>query len=154
MRIHPMPADTVSARLREPSLAEPREQRAYHQDRTAQRCAFLHEIFAFNVFSINVIRLEAIYSPLDALYLDPHALQQVYQVLDIQNFRNIAYDNFLFGQKHCTDHFEGLILRSLRHDFAMELMAAFYYECTVVHLVVLLYDFSLRMQLDAEPLSD
>ena len=135
MRVHTPPSDSVTARFGEPCLSEPGEERTDHQNRTAQGCALLHEIFAFNVFSVNVIRLEAVFAMSQAFYLDSHAFQQAYQVLYIQDFRDIAYDDFFFCEKYRAYYLKSLVLRPLRDDFSVEFMSSLYYKCAVVHFL-------------------
>ena len=82
----------------------------------------------FIIVFIQIVSLEDEGSLFKPLHLHSYVLKQKYEVLYIQNFRNIGDFNFLVGQEYGTDYFQGLILRSLGLYAAAQPVSSFYYK--------------------------
>ena len=89
--VHPAAADFITARLREPRMAEPAQERAHHHHASAKLGAFFHKLLSLNVGCVHFIGLEGITALGMALHLHTHAPQELYEVFDIKDFGDIAY---------------------------------------------------------------
>ena len=115
------------------SLAHAPKQRTYHQYAAAQGRTLADEIVTFEVFQVEGVSLESIGTlPLSCSTLLTHlhtdVLQQQYQVIDVADVGDIAYDDLLTGQQRGTDNLKCLVLCTLRRNGAAEQMSAFYLE--------------------------
>ena len=60
--------------------------------------------------------------------LDAHSLQEVDELDDIENLRDVIDDNLLLGEECSADNLQCLIFRTLRFDFARKTATAFNFE--------------------------
>ena len=126
--IHPAAADLVSARLWEICSSETCEKRSDHHHRSTELGTLCHEIRTHYIVCIDFVSLEGIYSFLMSGHLHSHAFKKQYEILDVQNFRDVRYLHLLLCKKHRTDDLKRLVLGTLWPDGSAELMSAFYYE--------------------------
>ena len=128
MGIHPASADLVTARLREVCLSETGKERADNHHGTTELRTLPDKVLTHDIVAVNLVRLECVHSLLMTGHLDSHAFQKKYQVLDVQNLRNVRNLYGFLSQKHRTDDLQRLILGALRPDSSAELISAFYYK--------------------------
>ena len=118
-------ADLVAARLGEEGAAEAREERSDDEDRAAQAGAFRDEVGAVDVELVDVVRREGVLPFGAALHAHAHPAQQVDQVLDVQDLRDVGDGDRLGGEEDGADHLQGFVLGALGMDLAAEAVSAF-----------------------------
>ena len=126
--VHPAPSYFVASRLREKGVAETGQKRPHHHHGSPQTGTFAYKFLAVYIVFIQIGSLEDEGSLFKPLHLHSYVLKQKYEVLYIQDFRNIGDFNFLVGQEYGTDYFQGLILRSLGLYAAAQPVSSFYYK--------------------------
>ena len=126
--IYPAAADFITARLREPRVAETAEERAHHHHAAAEFGALGDEFLRLNVGGVHFIGLESIGALGVTGNLYAHVPQELYEVLDVKNLRDIGHFYGLCRKENRTDDFQRLILCALWGDGAAEPVATLYDE--------------------------
>ena len=112
------------------SFAIAGKQRANHKYRTAQSRTFLDEFLSLDIGCVDVIGFEGETAFTVMSHLDSHTAQQSYEILHVENLGYIFDRDLLIGEQYSADYLERLVLRSLRINVTMQLMAAFDNKCT------------------------
>ena len=60
-----------------------------------------------------------------SLHCNAHAFQQGNQVVDVEDVGQVVDGDFFLGKQAGTKNLHGLVLCTLRDDFALQLAAAF-----------------------------
>ena len=120
--------DLVATRFGEVGLAKATQKRPYHEDRSAQGGATLHEIVAHHIFAVDFVGCESVFSAVVPLYFHPHSLKYSDKVSDVAYFRNIRYGHGTCCEERGTDHLQRFVFCSLRYDFAAKSAASLDYK--------------------------
>ena len=125
VRVQTAPTDLVATGFCHDGPAEARQQRPNHQHRASQRGTLAHELVAAEVLQIHLVGLKGVAALRALCHLHVDVAQQLYQVVHVENVGNIADFHLLVRKQRGTNHLQGLILGSLRSDFALQEMSSF-----------------------------
>ena len=109
-------------------MAEAGQERTHNHNRAAKLGALCHKFLGFNVGGVHFIGLEGIGALCMTGYLYPHVPEELDEVFDIQDFRDVGYCDGVRGKENCADDLQGFVFCALRSDGAGKLVPAFYDE--------------------------
>ena len=104
VRIQTATSDFITTRFRNHCLSEASYQRAYQHHRTTQFRATVQEVITLQVSQIQIICLKSVGITSRLRDLHPHVTKQLYQVVHIQNVRNVFNSHFLICQQCGTKY--------------------------------------------------
>ena len=140
MGIKTATAYLVATRLGDGSLAASAKQGSKHEHAATKRRTLLDKLQTVEIVQVQLITLESIVMTAVLGNLDTNFLEQLNQVVHIQNIRHIGDAHRLIGKNGGTNHFQGLVLGSLRRDGTLERMTALYDERLHRLLYIYIYD--------------
>ena len=104
VRIQTATPDFITTRFRNHCLSEASYQRAYQHYRATQFRATAQEVITLQVSQVQIISLKSIRITSRLRNLHPHVAKQLYQVVHIQNVRNVFNSHFLICQQCGTKY--------------------------------------------------
>ena len=128
MGIQTPATNLVTSRLGNHCFPKTGNQRTDQHDRATQFGAASQELIAFQVSQIQVIRLKRERITSCFCYFYAHITEQLYQVIDIQNIRNVSDNHFLVCQQRSTKHLQHFVLSPLRHNLPLQFVPSFDYK--------------------------
>ena len=147
MRIQTPTAYLVSAGFRVCHFAQTRQKRTDEHHRTAEFVAFLEEIRTPKIRRVEVCRREGKFAFCQLLHGHAYRSEQVDEVIDVQDIRQVVYHDRLFSQEHSTKYLQCLVFRALWGDGSMEFMSAFDYKCCHIRYSLLQGEYRCRISL-------
>ena len=128
MGIKASATDLITPRFSNHSLSHTCQKRSNHQHTATQCSTLLDKLLTTEVVEIEFISLKMKHSLLFLTDFHTDVFQQLYQIVDVANVGNIAYNNLVVGEQRCTDHLQGLVFSALRDDGSTEQVSAFDFE--------------------------
>ena len=116
----------VATRLGDGCLATASQQRTNHQHASTQRGALSHKLQAVEIVELQLVALECIVVATVLSYLHAYLPEQLDEVVHVEDVRHILDAHRLVGKDSSANHFECLVLGTLRNDGSCERMTAFY----------------------------
>ena len=124
----------VASRLGHQSPAVAGQQRTHEHDAAAQGRCLRGKILAFQGLQTDVgsgeFKRALVLVLMRAIHFHAYQTQQVYQFVDISDVGYILNGHRLAGEQHGAQHLQRLILGSLRGDFTIQAVAAYYLKRT------------------------
>ena len=88
------------------------------------------EILAAQIRRVEVAGGEGVLAFREFLYRHADRREQVDEVIDIKDVRQVVDDYRLLGEQHGAEHLKCFVLRALRGDGTMQFMSSFDYKCS------------------------
>src|SRR5690606_28437616 len=130
MGIQSAPSDFVPTGFGNVSLAESGQQRTHQHDGTPQGASIFLELGGLQVSQIYVPGLKFITSLILLFDLYSKIDIKLDQLIDIDDVRDVVYDNFFLGEQHGTDNLQCFVLCTLGRNLTLQLVPPFYSKCT------------------------
>jgi len=121
-------SNLVASRFCHAGFVEAGEERTEGEDAASQGGASLHEFLTAQILHVEVVGLELPGMVAKIHDFHSHPVQETDEVVDVEDVGHIPYDDRLGGEQDGGDDLQRLVLGSLRGDFAMQFVSAFYDE--------------------------
>ena len=105
------------------------EQWTYHQHRTAKSGTLHHKPITVEILQIEIGRLERIFSFTKLSDLHTYIYEQLNEIIDIEDIRNVVYRNLIISEQCGTYYLQGFILCALWSNGSAQRMTAFNDKC-------------------------
>ena len=125
MGVETSTTDLVTTGLGQQGMAEARDEWTEEHDRTAQRHTATQIVVAFEVGNIDVVGAESERAAFEVMYDNTHLAQELDEVEGVEDLGDVGDGDFLAGEEHGTEHFEGFVLGTLGPDGATQGVATF-----------------------------
>ncbi len=122
--VYPAAAYFVSTGLCEPGTAKAGQERSHNHHASAEGSTLGHEFLRLYVRCVKVVGLEGVGALNVTGNLHAHVPEELYKILDVKDFRDVADGDRLRGKEYCADYFQGLVLCALRGNASGQLVSA------------------------------
>ena len=128
MGVEPAATDFVATRFRDVTDAEACEQRTDNHHRTPQPLRTAAVVVAQQIVEVDVFRRESVGIVREPLDLDAHCAQQVDELFDVENLRDVAYHDPFGREQRRANHLQRLVFSTLRGYLSRKAVSALHFE--------------------------